>query len=297
MSIFVDDSTRILVQGITGWQGERNTADMLAYGSNVVAGVSPGKGGTTVGDIPVYDTVEQAGIENRIDATLVSVPPLYTKDAVLEALDAGIKRIVVLAEGVPMHDTCHFVSRAREAGATLIGPNSQGVISPGKAKIGGSGGDKPERMFVDGKVGIISRSGGMGAETAWLLKRDGMGVSTYLSIGGDNMIGSSFRDLLLDFENDDQTDAVVLFGEIGTSYEEEAAAYITESFSKPVIAFVAGRSVESMPQGVSFGHAGAVIRGSTGQPSDKVRRLREAGVQVAETHQEIPDLLNEELKS
>jgi succinyl-CoA synthetase alpha subunit len=297
MSIFVDESTRVLVQGITGWQGKRNTADMLAYGTSIVAGVSPGKGGESVDGVPVYDTVEQALADHDVDASLVSVPPLYAEDAVLEAVAEGIDRIVALPEGVPTHDACRFVSQCREAGVTLVGPNSQGVISPGKAKIGGSGGDRPERQFVEGNVGIISRSGGMGAETAWLLKEHGMGVSTYLSIGGDSMIGSSFRDLLEMFEDDDETEAVVLFGEVGTSYEEEAAEYIERHVSKPVVAIVAGQFVEEMPQGVSFGHAGAVIRGSTGQPSDKIRRLREAGVHMAENHEDIPEMVERALDS
>jgi succinyl-CoA synthetase alpha subunit len=295
MSILLDEDTTILVQGITGKQAERTTANMISYGSTVVAGVRPGKGGTTHCGVPIYDTVHQSVEAHDVDVSMVSVPPLATKDAVLEAVDANVDGVIVLAEGVPAHDASEMIRKCRRESVVLVGPNSQGVISPGKAKIGGPGGDNPARQFRQGNIGIISRSGGMGAETAWMLKQAGYGVSTYLSIGGDGMIGFDFEDALRRFNEDSETRAVVLFGELGTSYEERAGTYIGAEISKPVVAFIAGKFTEDLPQSSEFGHAGALIRDSYGTPSSKEQAMRDAGVYLADEHRAIPTRLHDAL--
>jgi succinyl-CoA synthetase alpha subunit len=257
---------------------------MIRYGTKVVAGVSPGKGGGIQDGIPVYDSVATAKRDNQVDISVLFIPAPYAKDAALEAIENDIPLVVVLAEGVPHHDAAEMIDRAGKKGVRLIGPNSQGMISPGKAKLGGTGGAEPERLYRPGPVGIISRSGGMGGEIANALTRRGIGQSTYISIGGDLLIGTDFVLLLKLFEEDPETKAVVIFGEPGTGHEEEAARFVRQrGFTKALIALVAGESIERMPKGMSFGHTSSIIARGLGSPGRKKQLLREAGVHVADT--------------
>ena len=270
---------------------------MVKYGTRVVGGVSPGKGGQAVDGIPVYDTVREAIAAQPADLAVLFIPGPAVKDAALEAIAAGIPTISVLAEGVPHHDTAEILAQAKRRGARVIGPNSQGMISPGKAKVGGTGGSEPSRMFRPGPVGIISRSGGMGGEIGSALTRAGIGQSTYVAIGGDLMIGTAFVDLLPLYQADPETRAVVLFGEAGTGHEEAAAAYIAEGkFTKPVVALVVGEAIEGLPREMSFGHTSALIERGLGSPRRKKALLREAGVRVAESFNELPALVAEALR-
>jgi succinyl-CoA synthetase alpha subunit len=292
MSILLDEASRVLVQGITGQQARTHVRYMVKYGTRVVAGVSPGKGGSEIDGVAVYDTVRSAARRHPADVAVLFIPGRAARDAALEAIDCQIPLVVILAEGVPHHDTADILSRARQRGTRVIGPNSQGMISPGKAKLGGTGGQFPERMFQPGPVGIVSRSGGMGGEIGSALTRRGIGQSTYVSIGGDLLIGTSFADLLPLFEADPATRAVVIFGEPGTGHEEACAELIAAGrVSKPVVAFVAGESLERLPRGMSFGHTGSLIARGLGSPARKKAVLRAAGVHVAERFQELPDLV------
>jgi succinyl-CoA synthetase alpha subunit len=296
MSILLDERSRILIQGITGRQARVHVAYMRQYGTHVVAGVSPGKSDREVDGIPVYETVRSAARAHEVDIAVLFVPAPAAKDAALEAVEHGIPLVVILAEGVPHHDTAEVLTRARERGVRIIGPNSQGIISPGKAKLGGTGGQFPERLFTPGPVGIISRSGGMGGEIGRALTGRGIGQSTYVSIGGDLLIGTTFADLLPLFEVDPDTQAVVMFGEPGTGHEEAAAELIASCrITKPVVAFVAGESLERLPRGMSFGHTSTIIARGLGSPSRKKRLLREAGALVAERFTEIPALVAQAL--
>lgn len=299
MSIVLDAGSRILVQGITGWQARSHLPHMLAYGSNVIAGVSPGKGGQVVSNISVFDTIEE--VLDRcgpVDLSVLFVPGPAVLDASLEAIDAGIPWLVVLAEGVPFRDTIELLEHARERGTRVIGPNSQGIITPGEAKVGGTGGDDPARMFLPGRVGVVSRSGGMGAETCWLLSRNGIGQSTYLAVGGEFLNGTSLLEAAQLFEQDPGTDVIVCFGEPGTGQEEKLAqAVAAQDVTKPLIAHVPGDFVESRPSGMSFGHAGAVIEGQVGAPSAKRALLRDAGVTVAERWSDIPAMVQSAIDS
>ncbi len=298
MSILLDGETRVLVPGITGWQARNHVKYMVKYGTRVVGGVSPGKGGQAVDGIPVYDTVREAVAAQPADLAVLFIPGSAVKDAALEAIAAGIPTVVVLAEGVPHHDTSEILAQAKRRGARVIGPNSQGMISPGKAKVGGTGGSEPSRMFRPGPVGIISRSGGMGGEIGSALTRAGIGQSTYVAIGGDLMIGTAFVDLLPLFQADPETRAVVLFGEPGTGHEEAAAAHIAEGkFTKPVVALIVGEAIEGLPREMSFGHTSALIERGLGSPRRKQALLREAGVRVAESINEIPALVAEALNA
>ncbi len=292
MSILLDERSRILIQGITGQQARTHLKYMLKYGTRVVAGVSPGKAGGEVEGIPVYDTVRFALRQHEVDIAVLFIPGRLAKDAALEAVENGVPLVVILAEGIPHHDTAEILARARARGVRVIGPNSQGMISPGKAKLGGTGGQFPDRMFTLGPVGIISRSGGMGGEIGSALTRRGIGQSTYVSIGGDLLIGAAFADLLPLFQSDPETRTVVLFGEPGTGHEEAAAELIASGkVTKPVVAFVAGEALEHLPRGMSFGHTGAIIARGLGAPSRKKQLLREAGALVAERFSDIPDLV------
>lgn len=295
MGILVDSNTKILIQGITGREASMVTRHMLAYGTPVVAGVTPGRGGQNVEGVPVYDTVKEACRNHEINAALVYVPPAAVYGAVLEIVANGIKLIVIITENIPQHDVMKCLKVAREAGCRIIGPNTVGIINPkDRIKMGAIGGDNVERCFVPGCVGVISRSGGMTAETSHMVKMAGLGVSTAIGIGGDPMIGSTPVDLLALFEKDPDTRAVVMFGEPGTTYEEDAAEFITAGgFTKPLIAFIAGRFTEDMPEGTVFGHAGAIIEGGKGKPSTKMRLLREAGAYVAENYDDIITYLKE----
>jgi succinyl-CoA synthetase alpha subunit len=289
MGILIDRHSRIVIQGITGREASMVTKHTLAYGTRIVAGVTPGKGGQEVYGVPVYDTLKAACREHQPDTSLIYVPPAFVYDAVAEAVANGIKLILIPTENVPQKDAVKFLALARRAGVRVIGPNSVGMINPGeRVKVGAIGGDNVERCFVPGPVGVISRSGGMTAETSWMIKRAGYGVSTSISIGGDALIGSTIKDLLALFEADPQTRAVVVFSEPGTSQEEEAAAFIREKgFTKPLVAYIAGRFTEDMPEGTVFGHAAALISGNYGRPSIKAARLREAGAYVLDNFDDL----------
>lgn len=296
MSILLDERSRVLIQGITGQQARTHLKYMLKYGTQVVAGVAPGKGGVDVDGLPVYDTVRAAVRRHAIDIAVLFIPGRAARDAALEAIENRVYLVVILAEGVPHHDTAQILARARALGCRVIGPNAQGMISPGKAKLGGTGGQFPERMYTPGPVGIISRSGGMGGEIGSALTRAGIGQSTYVSIGGDLLIGSSFADLLPLYEADPETRAVVLFGEPGTGHEEAAAEMIaSRAVTKPVIAFVGGEALETLPRGMSFGHTGGLMARGLGSPTRKKQVLREAGALVAERFGDIPGLVAQAL--
>jgi succinyl-CoA synthetase alpha subunit len=296
MSVLLDRETRVMVQGITGGQARPHVRYMLEYGTRVVCGVSPGKGGARVEGVPVYDTVAQALEDHRIDLSVLFIGAERVRDAALEAVEHRIATVLVLEDGVPHHDTCEVLTRARANGVRVIGPSAQGVVSPGHAKVGGSGGSWPERIFRPGPVGVISRSGGMGVEISLFLTRHGIGQSTYVAIGGDLMIGSGFADLLPLFEADPQTRAVVIFGEPGTGHEEAAAECLTEGrFTKPLIAFVAGESLEQIPRGLTFGHTSAILGAGHGSASSKKAILQAAGARVAEHFGDILPLVREAL--
>jgi succinyl-CoA synthetase alpha subunit len=276
LSIFVDRETRVLVQGITGRDGGFHTRHMLDYGTRVVAGVTPGKGGTEVHGVPVFDNVEAAVRATGADASVIYVPPLWAADAICEAADAGIRFIVAITEGIPVQDVMRALPFVRERGARLLGPNCPGLIVPGQCKIG----ILPGNIVTPGPVGLVSRSGTLTYEVVYQLTQAGIGQSTCVGIGGDPLIGTRFVDVLRAFEADPATEAVVLLGEIGGSDEETAAAFVRESMRKPVVSFIAGRTA---PPGRRMGHAGAIVAGTSGTAADKVKALEAAGVAVAET--------------
>ena len=285
MSILIHQDTRLMVQGITGREGAFHTEQMLSYGTRVVAGVTPGKGGREVLGVPVFNTVREAKEKTGADATVVFVPARFTKPSVLEALDADMKLIFAIAEHVPVHDMMHCYHLARARGARLFGPNSFGVISPGKCKAG----FMAHRIFSPGSVGLMSRSATNCYETVFLLTSRGIGQSTCVGIGGDMIPGSTFVDVLPDFEADPQTRAIVLIGEIGGNEEELAADYIKTRVRKPVVALITGKNA---PKGRSMGHAGAIVEADgTGSAQSKEDALREAGVHIAENTQHIVDIL------
>jgi len=293
MAILVDKNTRIVIQGITGREASMVTKHALAYGTKIMAGITPGKEGQLVEGVPIYNTLKRACREAEINTSLVYVPPAFAYDAVMEAIGNGIKLIVVITERIPRHDVAKFLSAAQEAQCTIVGPNVTGILNPeDRVKLGPIGGDKVERCFVPGSVGVISRSGGMTAECSWMVKRAGFGVSTSVSIGGDPLIGSPPRDILNLFEKDAKTKAVVLWGEPGTRYEEDVADFVKKGgFTKPLIAHIAGRFVENMPEGTVFGHAASMIEGDSGKPSKKIEKLDDAGCYVAEKFNDIIGIL------
>ncbi len=282
MAILIDRSSRIVIQGITGREATMVTKHTLEYGTKVLAGVTPGKKGQNVHGVPVYNTLREAVEEHLVNTSLIVVPPAFVLDAVREAIDNGIKLMVVTTENIPQQDTIKMLHLARQHQVRLIGPNTVGLINPkDRVKLGSIGGDNPDRCFIPGHVGVISRSGGMTAETSWMVKRAGFGVSTSVGIGGDALIGTSIRDLLEYFEQDSDTHAVVTFSEPGTMFEEQAADFVKNGgFTKPLISYIAGRFTEQMPEGTVFGHAGAFISGNTGRPSAKMEKLRDAGAHV-----------------
>ncbi len=295
MAILVDKNSRIAIQGITGREASMVTKHAMNYGTRIMAGVTPGKEGQEVEGVPVYDTLKRAVLDLGIDTSVIYVPPAFAYDAAMESIGNGIKLILVITERIPRHDVIKFLKTAEEENVTVVGPNSVGIITPGdRVKLGAIGGDNPSRCFEPGQVGVISRSGGMTAECSWMVKRAGFGVSTSVSIGGDPLIGSSPKEILRRFEADPQTKAVVSWGEPGTRYEEDVAEFIQEGgFTKPLIAYVAGKFVETMPEGTVFGHAASIVEGQSGRPSIKIKKLREAGVHVAETFNDILAILNE----
>ncbi len=296
MSILIDETTRVIVQGITGAQARFDTEWCIRYGTRVVAGVTPGKGGEVVHGVPVYDTMRAAISARPADASVIYVPPARAKAAVMEAIDAGVKLALVMAEYVPLHDIVYLVARAREAGMRLVGCNTNGMISPGKSKLGGVGGMNPAEIYAPGRIGVCSRSGGMMAEISFALSAGSYGISTSVAMGGDLVTGMTMAEYLMLFEADTGTDAVVIFGEPGTSNEQEVAAAVAGGkIRKPVIALIAGAFQELYPPGMGFGHAAAIITSEGASASAKKRMLSDAGVHVAAALENIPQLLDQAL--
>ncbi len=298
MSILIDKKTKVLVQGATGKEGQKAITQMISYGTQVLAGVTPGKGGQVVGGIPIFDTISEALNKfPQINAAYVAVPKQAAKDAVLESINQGIPLINILTEHMPISDTAYVVSAAKNSNVRIVGPSSIGIISPGKAKLGSIGGSNPDFSFTSGKIGVISKSGGMSSEISYILKRNGFGQSTVIGIGGDVIIGSSFADLLREFKNDPETKAVVIFGEVGGTYEEEVAEMIKkEGFDKPVIAFVSGVFAETIPSGTALGHAGAIIESGKGKRAAKIKAFESARVHIAQIPDDFPKILKKVLK-
>ncbi|PSQ23713.1 succinate--CoA ligase subunit alpha [Halobacteriales archaeon QS_8_65_32] len=289
MSAFVDESTRVIVQGITGGEGQFHTEQMIEYGTNVVAGAVPGRGGQEVAGVPVYDTVSGAAETEDADASVVFVPPTFAADALFEALDSPLDLVVAITEGIPTQDMTNVNKRLTEVDTRLIGPNCPGIITPGEAKLG----ILPGNVFESGNVGLVSRSGTLTYQVVSNLTDRGLGQTTAIGIGGDPIIGTDFVDALAAFENDPATDAVVMCGEIGGEDEEQAAAYIAENMNTPVAGFIAGRTA---PPGKRMGHAGAIVSGSgTGTAESKIEALVEAGVPVGDTPEEVADSVKEML--
>ncbi|NPB03849.1 MAG: succinate--CoA ligase subunit alpha [Thermotogae bacterium] len=286
MAILLSKENKVLVQGITGRDGSFHTKLMLDYGTNIVAGVTPGKGGQEVHGVPVFNTVKEAVERTGADTSIIFVPARFAGDAIMEAADSGIKLIVVITEGIPVKDVMEAKAFAESKGARIIGPNCPGLITPGQAKVG----IMPGRIFKEGKVGVVSRSGTLTYEIVSHLTASGLGQSTAIGIGGDPVIGTKFIDALKLFKEDPQTEAVVLIGEIGGTDEQDAADYIASEFNKPVVAFIAGRTA---PKEKRMGHAGAIIMGSEGTYEEKRKKFESVGVPVADLPEEVPKLLKE----
>ena len=284
MSILIDKSTRLIVQGITGRDGLFHAGKMKEYGTNVVGGTSPGKGGSDANGIPVFNTMYEAVEQTQANTSIIFVPARFAADAIMEAADAGIQLIVCIAEGIPTLDVIKAHQFIKQKGAILVGPNCPGLISPGKSMVG----ILPGQVFQKGNVGVISRSGTLTYEIVYHLTANGMGQSTAIGIGGDPVVGLHFRELLEMFQNDTETEAIVLIGEIGGNAEEQAAEYIRNHVTKPVVAFIAGQSA---PLGKQMGHAGAIISGTSGSAKEKIEALEAAGIQVAQEPSDIPALL------
>ena len=297
MSILIDENTRVLVQGITGREGSKTTKEMLDYGTKVVAGVTPGKGGQQVEGIPVYNSVKEAKEKHpEINATVLYVPPVGVKQAVIDAIDAGIYLVNIIAEHIPIKDSAFLCAYAKKKGARIVGPSSVGIISPGKCRLGSIGGMEPSIQFEQGPVGVISKSGGMSSEVSLIIKRSGLGQSTVIGMGGDVIAGTAFHEFLELFEKDPETKGVVVFGELGGTYEEQLAAFVKSGkFTKPVAAFIGGEFAANLPEGQSLGHAGALIEGKVGLPSVKKKLLEDAGVKVAKVPGELGDLIKREI--
>jgi succinyl-CoA synthetase alpha subunit len=285
MAILVDKETRAIVQGITGSQGTFHTQLMLDYGTKIVAGVTPGRGGTEANGIPVFDTVKEAASQFKANASIIFVPAPFAKDAVLEAIDANLNPVVVITDGIPVKDEIQIMEVARLKGTTVIGPNTPGIITPGQCKLG----IMPGHIFKQGSVGVVSRSGTLTYEIASSLTSAGLGQSTCLGIGGDPVVGLNFADVLEMFRKDPQTKSIAMIGEIGGNAEEMAAEYVKKmKYPKPIASYVAGRAA---PPGKRMGHAGAIIMGKTGTAETKIEALRSAGVKVALKPGEIAGLL------
>ena len=301
MSILIDENTTFIVQGITGREAVNLTRECLDYGkgAKVVGGVTPGRKGREVHGVPVFDTVEQAVANHGapIKGSVVTVPPAFTKDAVFEALEHGIELIVIVTERIPRRDVAQMVALAGDKGARIIGPNCLGVIVPDVIKMGGIGGPAKDaaKAYTPGPIGVMSRSGGMTTEISSTLTAAGLGQSTAVSIGGDAIIGSTYTELIPMFEADEQTEAIVIYSEPGGRMEADLAEWVTEEKSRlPIVAFMAGRFMDEMP-GMSFGHAGTIVEGKADTASEKIERLAEAGIVVAEEIAQIPDLVKDRL--
>jgi len=289
IGIFVDKQTRAIVQGITGAQGTFHTKLMLNYGTQIVAGVTPGKGGTQVHQVPVYDTVKEATENHDVDASIIFVPAPFAAEATFEALEANLKTIVIITEHIPIKDAIRVMAQAKQLGTVVIGPNTPGVIAPAECKLG----IMPAHVFKPGTMGIASRSGTLTYEIAAGITAAGLGQSTCIGLGGDPIIGLSFVETLKQFERDEQTKAVALIGEIGGNLEERAAEFIaTEGYEKPVVAYVAGRTA---PPGKRMGHAGAIVMGRTGTARSKIEAFEKAGVRVAEKPSEVAKILSQSM--
>ena len=286
MCILADRDTRVIIQGITGTVGSFQAKVMLDYGTNVVAGVTPGKGGQEIHGVPVYDLVEDAVRDRGGDATLIFVPGPFAADAALEAIEAGVGLAVLTAEGVPLLDVMNVMNRAAEKGAWLIGPDTAGLISPGRCKVG----VHPHRLFMEGGIGVVSKSGALSYEVSKALTEAGLGQSTVIGIGGGPMWGLTQVDAVEMFERDDETEGIVLLGEIGGTMEEETAEYIEKYVSKPVVSLIVGRHA---PEGEKMGHAGAIIQHGRGLAAGKIEALRSAGVHVVDGPRDVPIMLKE----
>ena len=288
MCVLVDENTRLFVQAITGAEGSFHTKQMIDYGTQVVGGATPGKGGQEFEGVPVFNTVAEGVAATSANASVIFVPPPFAADAIMEAADAGLELIVCITEGIPEADMVKAYQYVQARSSRLIGPNCPGIISPGKCKIG----IMPGFIHQPGRIGIISRSGTLTYETVGQLSERGLGQSTAIGIGGDPIIGTRFVDALALFKDDAETDAVVMIGEIGGSAEEEAAAYVKEHYDKPVVGFIAGRTA---PPGRRMGHAGAIISGGKGTADDKMAALRDAGIHVCESPAEIGETVERAL--
>ena len=287
MSIFIDGNTRLIVQGITGRDGSFHTSQMIEYGTHVVGGVTPGKGGQKFENtVPIFNTVEQAAKETGANATVIYVPPVFAADAMMEAADAGIPFIVCITEGVPVLDMTKVYPFIKEKGARLLGPNCPGLISPGKSKVG----IIPGRICTPGRIGLVSRSGTLTYEVVFQMTRANMGQTTCVGIGGDPINGTNFIDCLTAFEGDPDTEAVVMIGEIGGTDEQEAAAFVKEKMTKPVVGFIAGQTA---PPGRRMGHAGAIISGSAGTAAEKMEAFEANGIGVAKRPIDVVQLLKQ----
>ena len=284
MAILIDKNTKLLVQGITGREGLFHTEQMIEYGTDVVGGVTPGKGGEWALGKPVFDTVKTAKEATGANTSVIYVPAAFAADAIYEAIDAGIELIVCITEGVPIQDMMKVRAHLDQSNSRLIGPNCPGLLSPGLSKVG----IMPGHIATEGNVGVVSRSGTLTYEVVYALTQRGIGQSTCVGIGGDPVNGTNFLDVLKMFEEDPQTEKVVLIGEIGGTDEEKAAQYIASYMTKPVVAFIAGRTA---PPGKRMGHAGAIVEGGAGTAEDKIAALQAAGVKVADHPEQIPDLL------
>jgi succinyl-CoA synthetase alpha subunit len=294
MAILINAETRVLVQGLTGRQARTDSANCLAYGTRIVAGVTPGKGGQTVLDLPVYNSVRAATRDHAVDASVIYVPAAAASDAAMEALEAGVKLVLITSEGLSRQEMARLVASAAVKGARVVGPNTNGIIAPGLSKLGGIGGEDPADIYGTGRIGICSRSGGMSAEIGLSLKAGGFGVSTAVAMGGDRVTGGRLLDYVRLFEDDPDTDAIVIYGEPGSGNEAELARHLRENgLRKPLVALIAGLFQENYPAGMSFGHAAAMISAEGDSASAKRALLREAGAIIAESVSHTPRLLIE----
>lgn len=297
MSILIDENTTFIIQGITGREAVNMTRECLDYGSKIVGGVTPGRGGRDVYGVPVYDTVKEITSRMRVDGSVLTVPPAFVRDAAFEAIENGIKLMVIVTERVPRAEISQVLELARLRGTRVIGPNCLGIISPGKSKMGGIGGPaaNTRQAYQPGHIGVMSRSGGMTTEIANSLTAAGLGQSTAVSIGGDPLIGSTYAELMPLFEADPETHAIVIYSEPGGPMDAQLAEYVKTNRSRlPIVAFMAGRFMDKMP-GMRFGHAGTIVEGKADTAAEKIRRLEEAGISVAEEIAEIPALVKKRL--